>query len=164
MDLSEIASFPPEGFDGIISAFAGLSTTPDLSSFAENAARLLRPGGRMFLHMLNRTSLWEWLGCVKRGEWSAARRLGCQAERDFAIGGRAVRHYLYAPEDAYRRFFAGRFALTSAYGLGCLRPPHTVRRVPRPVVEALEKLDPVAGKHPPFVKWGRFFVLELARR
>ena len=37
----------PQRFDGILSAFAGLNTVPDLRGFAVNAARLLRPGGHL---------------------------------------------------------------------------------------------------------------------
>ena len=164
MDMAGMGGFSPESFDGIISAFGGLSTTPDLAHFASGAARLLRPGGRMVLHMLNRTSLWEWLGLAKRGEWAAARRLGKSGERDFVIGGIAVRHHLYHPEEAYRRFFARDFVLKDARGLGCLRPPHTVRRVPLPVVETLGRLELVVSRRRPFLNWGRFFVLELAKR
>jgi SAM-dependent methyltransferase len=164
MDMAEIGSFLPESFDGVISAFAGLSTTPDLAPFAADAAHLLRPGGRMVVHMLNRTSLWEWLGLAKRGEWAAARRLGGSGERDFVIGGQVIRHHLHYPEEAYARFFARDFALRDARGLGCLRPPHTVRRVPGPVVRALERIEGVASRHWPLLNWGRFFVLELERR
>jgi SAM-dependent methyltransferase len=164
MDLAEIGGVPAASFDGIISAFAGLSTTPDLAPFAENAARLLRPGGCMVLHMLNRTSLWEWLGLVKKGNWAAALRLSTFQERDFVIGGRAIRHYLYRPEEAYRRFFARDFVLKDAFGLGCLRPPHTVRRVPWSIVAALARLEMITCGHRPFLDWGRFFVLELERR
>ena len=92
MDLAEIGGLP-NGFDGIISAFAGLSTTPNLATFAADAARLLRPGGHIMLHMLNRTSLWEWLGKVKRGDLAMARHLGSSGERDFVIGGRAIRRH-----------------------------------------------------------------------
>src|SRR4051812_14991990 len=39
-------------FDGIISSFGALNTV-DLSAFAPQAARLLRPGGRLICHMLS---------------------------------------------------------------------------------------------------------------
>lgn len=151
-------------FDGIISAFAGLSTVPDLATFAGDAARLLRPGGRVVIHLLSRFSLWEWLGLLRHGRWSEARSLGRQTERDFPIGGLAVRHYLYAPHEVYRRAFEPTFALCRAYSLGALRPPHHVRRVPPVVVRGLGALEPHLGPHRPFLNWGRFFVLDLALR
>jgi 2-polyprenyl-3-methyl-5-hydroxy-6-metoxy-1,4-benzoquinol methylase len=159
-DLGSLAE-PP--FDGLISAFAGLSSLPDLAGFARDAARLVRPGGRVVLHMLNRFSLWEWLGYIARGNWPAARYVGTQQTRAFVIGGEAVQHSLYFSDEAYHRFFRQDFALRGAYGLGALRPPHTVRRVPMPIVARLERLDVRLGGLPLLRNAGRFFVLDLQR-
>jgi SAM-dependent methyltransferase len=163
LDLREIGSLPA-GFDGIISAFASLSTVADLEDFAQQAARLLRPRGAMVLHLLNRSSLWEWLGLVRQGRLRAARRLGRHVERNFVIGGRPVRHYLYHAREAYARFFSAHFRLRRAYGLGILRPPHTLGRLPPAVVTALDRLERPVRATRPFVDWGRFFVLELEKR
>jgi SAM-dependent methyltransferase len=164
MDASEVGSLPPASFDGIVSAFAGLNTTPDLGSFASAAARLLRPGGRMVVHMLNRFSLWEWLGAVRRREWAAVRGLGNRDERGFSLEGKSIRLYLYHPREAYRRFFEEEFLLGDARGLGILRPPHTVYRIPQSVAETLGRLELALGRKPPFLNWGRFFVLEMVKR
>ncbi len=164
LDLAALASWPPNTFDGLISAFASLNTVPDLSPFAAAAARLLRPGGRMVLHMLNRSSLWERLGLLMRGQWGTAWQLGRRSERTFPIGGRPVLHHLGSPMETYRRWFAPDFRLRQAYALGVLRPPHTVRRVPPVVVEALGWLECRLGAHAPFLNEGRFFVLDLERR
>jgi SAM-dependent methyltransferase len=164
LDYAALRDWPAARFDGIISAFAGLSTAPDLAPFAADAARLLRPGGRMLVHLLNRFSLWEWLLRVTHGQWAAARRLGRQRERDFTIGGQPVRHYLWSPSKAYQRFFARDFALSRAYSLGVLRPPHTLRRLPPAATSRLGVLEQRVNGRRPFVNWGRFFVLELARR
>jgi ubiquinone/menaquinone biosynthesis C-methylase UbiE len=163
LEVSELQSWPPQCFDGILSAFAGLNTVPDLDQFAANAADLLRPGGRMLLHMLNRFSLWEWLGLVTRSQWSAAHCLGQQHERIFSIGGEPVKHTLYLPVEAYQ-FFATRFTLRRSYSLGVLRPPHTLHRI-QPLLRAVPgKLDQTLGAYPPFLNWGRFFVLDLEKR
>jgi len=164
MDFSQLASLPPGSFDGIISSFAGLSTSPDLTPFATDAARLLRPGGCMVLHLLGRFSLWEWLGLVAHRKWRAASALGRQTERGFTIGGQPVRHYLFDPDVTYRRFFAQSFWRRRAYGVGCLRPPGTVRRIPPPLVAGLGYLDRRVASHHPFVNWGRFYVMELWRK
>lgn len=163
-DASALESLPQTGFDGIVSAFASLSTLADLDRFGVQSARLLRPGGVLVLHLLNRTSLWEWIGLVRAGRWREARELDRNLERNFIIGGRSVRHYLHHAREAYARFFASRFRLRRAYGLGILRPPHTVRRIPRPVVIALDRMERPVRTWRPFVNWGRFFVLELERR
>jgi SAM-dependent methyltransferase len=164
LDIGDIGSLPAPGFDGIISAFASLSTVADLGDFAQHAASLLRPRGGMVLHLLNRSSFWEWLGLVRHGRVHAARRLGRRVERNFVIGGRPVRHYLHHAGDAYARFFAAHFRLRRAYGLGILRPPHTLRRVPSAVITALDRLERPVRATRPFVDWGRFFVLELEKR
>jgi SAM-dependent methyltransferase len=164
LDLTEIGALPAASFDGIISAFASLSMVADLEAFAQEAASRLRPRGAMVLHLLNRSSLWEWLGLVRHGRLRAAHRLGRQVERNFVIGGRPVRHYLYHAREAYARFFAAHFRLRRAYGLGILRPPHTLGRLPPAVVAALDRLERPVRATRPFADWGRFFVLELEKR
>jgi SAM-dependent methyltransferase len=161
--IEELTLLDPERFDGLISAFAALSTLSDLSRFAQDAARLVRPGGRLVLHMLNRFSLWEWLGYVGRHDWPAARQVGRLRGRLFTIGGQSVPHTLYFPDEAYRRFFTRHFVLRAAYSLGALRPPHTVRRIPASMVGALEWLDVRTGAWPLLENAGRFFVLDLER-
>jgi SAM-dependent methyltransferase len=151
-------------FDGVISAFASLNSLPDLSGFANDAARLVRPGGRVVLHMLNCFSLWEWLGYLARRNWPAARAVGTQRHREFVIGGEAVAHTVYYADEAYQRFFERDFVKRGAYGLGSLRPPHTVRRIPSPIVGVLERLDVRLGGLPLLRNAGRFFVLDLQRR
>jgi SAM-dependent methyltransferase len=159
-DLHDLAD---ERFDGAVSGFASLSALPDLAGFARDAARLIRPGGRLVLHVLNRFSLWEFLGYVARRDLVSAARVGQLQQRTFVIGGQPVQHSLYFADEAYRRFFAGSFRRRATYALGALRPPHTVRRLPARLVSALEWLDVRAGHWPVVRDVGRFFVLDLER-
>ncbi len=163
-DSERLASWRPGTFDGIVSAFAGLSTISDLSRFAAAAADLLRPGGRMVLHLLARFSLWEWLGLVVHRRWAEAARLRTARERSFAVGGRPVRHYTHLPADAFAEGFAAGFELRRAYSLGALRPPSDLRRLPAFLVRGLGGLEPLLRRHRPFLNWGRSFVLDLERR
>jgi SAM-dependent methyltransferase len=160
-----VAARPGHGerFDGLISAFAGLSTLPDLHQFAADACRLVRPHGRLILHLLNRFSLWEWLGYVTHANPRAAREVGRRRSRAFTIGGHLVPHSLYFAREAYARFFHRNFALRDAYAVGSLRPPHTVRRIPARAVRTLEQLDARASHWPLLNNAGRFFVLDLER-
>ena len=74
-------------------------------------------------------------------------------------------HRLYFAREAYCHVFAAGFVLRGAYGLGALRPPHTVRRVPRPLVVALWRGSTCAwAAYPSCATPGRFFVLDLERR
>jgi len=163
MDINEIGSLETD-FDGIISAFASLSAVGDLDGFAADAARLLRPRGSMVLHLLNRSSLWEWLGLVRHGRWPAAGPVWHTRERDFVIGSRRVPHYLYHAREAYARFFRPHFRLGRGYGLGILRPPPTIHRVPPAIVALLGGLERPLRARRPFKDWGRFWVLELEKR
>ncbi|HVC34158.1 MAG TPA: class I SAM-dependent methyltransferase [Chloroflexota bacterium] len=163
LDVGQLALLPAESFDGIISAFAGLNTLADLSPFAADASRLLRPGGKLLLHLLNRFSLWEYLRLLGRGEWRAAQGLGRHGERVFVIGRQPVRHSLWSADEAFQRFFARDFRLLDRYSLGSLRPPHTVHRLPSPLIGALGGAERLLRHRRPFVNWGRFFVLELQK-
>lgn len=163
-DYVDLRDWSGERFDGIVSAFAGLNGVPDLRPFASAAARLLSPGGHLVVHLLNRWSLWEWLGLVRQRQWTEARRLGRRTERTFVVGGIAIRQYPFAPDLAYATFFSRWFRLRRAYGLGILRPPHSVRRIPPRVARLLGAIDQRLGGRPAFRGRGRLFVLDLIRR
>lgn len=163
MDLAELHRLPAGQFDGIISSYAALNTVPTLTAFAADAARLLRPNGRMILHLLNGRSLWEWVGLMRHGRWAEARRLGRRRERTFAVGGHQVRHYMLRADEAYALYFASRFRLCGATALGITRPPHSIHGVPTAARAALDRLDVLLGPHRPLTNWGRFVVLELER-
>jgi SAM-dependent methyltransferase len=162
-DLDALEDWPARSLDGIVSAFAGLNTSPDLRPFAVNAARALRPNGRLLIHCLNRQGVWEWLALVRRRYWRAAKRLGKQDQRVFWVGGLALVHYAYLPGEMYERFFSDRFRLREAYGLSAIRPPN-VRRLPPAVQARLGEVERRVRKRRPFLNWGRFFVLEMEPR
>src|SRR5579871_1419133 len=103
LPIADLCSLRDEQFDGLISAFAGLNTLPDLNQFAADASRLVKPGGHLILHLLNRFSLWEWLGYVSHANGRAARDVGRRRTRNFTIGGRAVPHTVYYANEAYAR-------------------------------------------------------------
>lgn len=163
MDAADLSALDGQGFDGLISAFAGLNTLPDLGAFAAGAARALRPGGRVVVHLLNRFSSWEWLVLVRQGRWNDARALGRGDTRDFTIGGETVPHHLYAPREAYRAF-APHFELEATQGLGAVCPPPSLVNFPAGLRRALERLDPRLGVHAPLRERGRFFVLDMTAR
>lgn len=163
-DSATLASFRAGAFDGLVSGYAGLSTVADLGRFAAAAARVLRPGGRMVVHLLARFSAWEWLDLVRRGKWAEAARLSQVKERALPVGGRPLRHYLHLPREAYRGCFAPHFALRRTYSLGGLHPPAGQRHLPPVVVRGLARLEAALRAHRPVLDWGRSFVLDLEKR
>ena len=163
-DLNRLDAWSDAPFDGILSAFAGLNTLPDLAGLAGEAARLLNPGGHFVAHLLNRLSLPDWLRLVRRGRWQEARRRAEQVTVQVEIGGVSVTHYVYAPTQAYRRFFQPHFRLRRAYSLGWLRPLEPSPWLPPAVLEGLGRLERPLSHFWPFLHWGRFYVLELQKR
>lgn len=160
---SELAALPPASFDGVIAAYAVLNTVPDLALFSADAARLLRPHGRLVTHMLNPQSTWDLLagGLRRRGPWTGA---GVEPhERLVPIGGLTVCHSLWNADETYRRFFARHFRLVRAYGMGAIAPP-AQRRLPLALLTILPILERRIGRWPCWRRWARFFVLELAAR
>lgn len=145
-------------FDVVLSTFAGLNTTPDLSAFAQNTSRLLKQNGLLFLHMLNRLPALEWLTLIGRGQfrkfWRAA-RLGTLA---VTIGGQTVNHYLFSAPKVYRRYFERHFYLAHCAGQVVVRPAG------RHDVDWLEGIDHWLGGAPLVQHCGTFVTLELRRR
>jgi SAM-dependent methyltransferase len=162
-DAAGLDGWPAGSFDGVISSFAGLNTA-DLAGFAAAAARLVRPRGRVIVHLLAPAGLWERLRLVARGRVRQARSLAHRREVRVAIAGRAVRHALLPAAEAYRRCFAADFALRGRYGLGWLWPRRLARRLPPRALRWLGPVDAALGRLPPWRAWGRFFVLDLERR
>lgn len=163
LDIGDLACLPSAGFDGIISSFAALNTVPTLTPFAADAARLLRPRGRMMLHLLNGSSLWELTGLLAHRQWVEARQLGRRRERSFRVGGRPVPHYVPHAAELYASSFAPYFQLCRSRGLGITRPPRRIGFVPEVALVGLGRLDELIGSHHPFVDWGRFVMLEMTR-
>jgi SAM-dependent methyltransferase len=148
------------GLDGILSTFAGLNTSPDLRPFARSAARLLRPGGLLFLHLLNR---WPALDLLRHAAGLRGRAFwqGLTSDRrDVTLGGIRVPHYLYAPLGLYRRVFAAQFRLRRVESQGFLRPVGAEA----PWGQAqLDQWERALACRAPFNALGAFFTLEMTR-
>jgi SAM-dependent methyltransferase len=138
-DFNRLADAGLDGpFDGLISTFAGLNAAADLTGFARAAPRLVRPGGVLFLHVLNP----RWKG------------------RDFMarIAGVEVPHRLWTARELARIFTAD-FTRSRLSGQGILRPVDDSERNARidPLERALSAL-PLARS------LGTFYSLEMIRR
>ena len=163
-DIAELDPWPSSAFDGIVSAFAGLNTVADLDRFAADAHRLLRPGGRLLVHVLGPTHFWKQLGCLICLQWRRARELRQRRQRTVAIAGQTVPHRLWVPTEIYPRFFAPYFELRTSYALGFLWPHGLSQWLPLGFLTQCGRLEARLGAHRPFCDWGRFRVLDLERR
>jgi SAM-dependent methyltransferase len=162
--LADLRAFAPGSFAGITSAFAALNTVPDLSAFAGEAHRLLRPGGRLVGHFLAAPGFWEILEYLAEGRWSAAReRRNCR-NKSIPVCGEPVTHLLLSPRETYHRFFGETFKLRRLYGLGFLWPQRWDGIVPASIASVGNRIEAIAGQFRPFSDWGRFFLLDLERR
>lgn len=162
LDAGELASLPDSGFDGLIAAFAVLNTVPDLAAFAVAAARLLRPGGRVLIHLLNAAPWPRQVRLLLRGRARDWRALRCTRERVVTLGGATVRHLLYSPAEA-ERAFAPHFRVMRAYGMGVLAPTAASALPPR-IVRTLAQLESAIARREPLLGGGRFYALELRKR
>jgi len=125
-------------FDGLISTFAGLNAAIDLSGFARAAARLVRPGGVLFLHVLNPR---------RKGRTLAVR-----------IAGVEVPHRLWSPREL-ARIFAPEFVASRVAGQGILRPVDDPGRF-----AGRDRWERRLAGLPGFRSLGTFYALEMIRR
>lgn len=161
-DGADLSAWPDGSFDGIVSAFAGLNTM-DLERFAAEAERVLRPGGRMVLHVLAPAGVWSILRPLVRLRWREAREVAGRREMTTEISGSPVRLALLPPLDTYRRWFSQRFLLRRAYSLGFLWPRRANALLPGSLRRVLGRVEPALGGLPVLRGAGRFFVLELEK-
>jgi SAM-dependent methyltransferase len=162
-DAADLSVWPGASLDGLISAFAGLNTV-DLERFAAEADRVLRPGGRMVLHLLAPAGVWACLRPLARLRWSEARAVAGRRELEAEISGQRVRHELRPPLETWKTWFAPRFALRRTYALGFLWPRSANARLPCPLRRVLGGIEPRLGSLPGVRGAGRFFVLELEKK
>jgi SAM-dependent methyltransferase len=158
-NIDELAHELSGPFDGVISSFAALNTV-NLSAFAPQAARLLRPGGRLICHMLatgyGRSGMARLFGPRRSVEAGEARTID--------VGGEPLSHLSLQPDDIYRRFFASRFERRRVYAVGLFVGGGPERWLPGPLLDAIGQVESIIGAAPALVSRGRFFVLDLERR
>jgi SAM-dependent methyltransferase len=125
-------------FDGLISTFAGLNAAPGLEGFAAAASRLVRPGGVLFLHVLNRR---------RKGRTLAVR-----------IAGVEVPHRLWTPREL-ARIFNRDFMVSGLSGQGIFRSVDDSGQN-----AGHDRWERAASGLPGLRSFGTFFALELTRR
>jgi len=163
-DVSASLPWGPESFDGIVSVFAGLNTVGALGDFSAEAGRVLKPGGRLLVHMVAPSGIWDRLPLIVRLRWGEARALKLRRERTKRISGHLIRHQVFPAAEAYRRFFGSCFHLRRAYGLGFLWPQRLGHRLPVPLAYRFGRIEACLGRLNVFTDCGRFYVLEMEKK
>lgn len=162
LDGAELGGLEGRTYDGIVSGFGALNTVV-LDRFAPASARLLKPGGRMLLHLVGPCSVWERLYLLSSGKFSDALHLGEQESRTFEISGIPVMHTVLPPAEMFNRYFSSYFELDACFGMGVLRPPPHIR-VPPALLSILTLLER-SLRHVAFARnGGRFYLLDLKLR
>ena len=160
-DTVSLCELPTARLDGIYSAFAGLNTT-DPAAFADEAARVLRPGGRLLAHLLAPSGIWERRKARRLAGRQAAQELGRQRQRTMRIGGRLIHHWVLPPRESAERF-APWFTVRRLYALGFFWERDFGERIAPTVATTLGRLEARLGRIPALRGWGRFYVLEMER-
>jgi len=150
-DAASLALFRDASFDGLICNFAAINTVADWPAFAAGAARVLRPGGWLLLHLLSPAGLRRAAVADAADGWT-----------EVDVAGRRLPHRALPLATAVAAF-APPFRLHRAYALGFLWPRRWGSRLPLPLAVALGRLEARLGALPPFRRRGRFHVLELER-
>jgi SAM-dependent methyltransferase len=156
-DIGQVMRDLTGPFDGIVSSFAALNTI-DLLPFAREAARLVRPGGRLVTHVLAPGHGSR----GPRGWWRAVRPGSHIVEVD--VHGHRVEHTLLAPGELYRRVFAHEFAYRGAYSLGLLIGRRLERALPERLLDIAARFETHVSRTWPLSSAGRFYVLDVERR
>ena len=149
-DVGTLEAAPEDGFDAVFSTFAALNTVADPASVAAAAARRLRSGGKMLVHLLAPAG-------------AGHRHHDQTGEHTATISGWRVRHWVL-PTAEVVAFFAPHFTLRRCYGLGFLWPRWAGAVLPPWLSRGLGHLEPLLGRWEPFRSRGRFLVLELEVR
>jgi ubiquinone/menaquinone biosynthesis C-methylase UbiE len=162
-----IAQLGPEGpFDGVLSNFAGLNCIEDLSSAAQNLARLLKPRGKALICLFGSRCLWEIAWHLAHADSSKAfRRFRGGGTRAHLGGGTSV-HVQYPSVRQVRRIFDPHLRLKAWKGIGIVVPPSYLGflavRFPG-FFRAAEKVDPWLGRCPAVRGWADHVLLTFEK-
>jgi ubiquinone/menaquinone biosynthesis C-methylase UbiE len=161
--LSELIDQP---VDLVLSNFAGLNCTENISGIAEEMSHVISPGGFFLGVVMPRFSLWESISYAVRGEWKESiRRFGKETAAT-GFRDKTFRVYYHSPS-SFRRAFRPWFDTKSLMGISILSPtPQSMsfyRSHPR-LMKWLEKLDTILGPLPLFRSVGDHYIIVLRRR
>jgi SAM-dependent methyltransferase len=161
----QLGSLPIEpAFDGAFSNFSGMNCVSDLRPVARDLAKLVKPGGSVFLCVWSRLCLAEviwYLAHVQAKK--AVRRFSRQATAKL---GDAVISIFYPSIREMRHSFSPWFALSSRWAVGLFVPPSYMERLigsHDKLLSRLEQLDRLCAGWPILRDVGDHVLLEFVR-
>ncbi len=123
-------------YDLVLSNFGALNCLPDLGNLRESLARLLRPGGRVAICVMNRFCAWELVHYGLRGKLAkASRRWSGQTETSSGL------RVYYPSVRQIARALSPSFRLVTDVGIGVCVPPSYVRAASPFLLERLSRVD-----------------------
>jgi SAM-dependent methyltransferase len=123
-------------FDVVISNFGALNCVEDLASLREPLAKLVRPGGYLFISVIGRFCLWETAWALLRGKPAKAFRRW----RNSARSSLGIRVFYPSRKRLLGAFHPG-FTLTGWRGIGLSVPPSYVTELSATVLRSLDAFD-----------------------
>jgi len=163
-DLATLASERGNGsFDGAYSSFGALNTEPSLEPVVASLSRLVRPGGRIVLSVMNRWCIAEIALLVAAGHARKALRRTRRSAR-VAVGS-SFAEVRYPSWRQLRRALHGPFSIVSVQALPLLLVPYAwpvISDHPR-MYRAVCRLDEVLAPRRPFA-WLGDHLLVVAER
>lgn len=164
-DLSKLADELGEGsFDGAYSSFGALNTEPSLEPPVAALARLVRPGGKVVLSVMNRWCVTEMALLAAAGRPGEALRRAQPSIR-VAVGSSAA-EVRYPSWRQMRRTLRGQFRIVSVQALPLLLVPYAWTALsthPR-VYNAISRIDRMLAPHRPLAWFGDHLLVVAERR
>ncbi len=166
LGIHELAQLREEPFDGIYSNFGPLNCVPELSAVSHQAARLLKPRGKIVASVVGKFCPWEIALYGLRGDWKRAHTRFSREIVPVPLRDQKIWTRYYSPREFYRAFESN-FELTALRALNLfLPPPYLVRAYERRpgLFKAFAFLDDHLGGAPLLRNFGDHFLIELRKR
>lgn len=162
LDLDRVTGAP---FDAVLSNLGGLNCVADLTAVLRGLDHVLVPGGTVVLVVMPPICLWE-LGLVFTGQFRLAVRRLSRGGTQAHLEGREFTVHYFTPRQVAEAF-GPCYDVLSVEGLSVITPTaeskNLAKRHPN-IYRTLARVDDRLAPHPPFSRWGDFFVLTARRR
>jgi len=117
LSFERLAELPEAAFDGAFSNFGGVNCAKDLTAFARDLARVVKPGAPLLLCAMGPLVPWEWMWFLLHGDARAAfRRLRRGGVEWRGLG------VVYPPPGRLARLFRPAFREARRAAIGALVP------------------------------------------